>query len=304
MRVSRMKVFYSADYVASATAFDTTRKSEWIASSLNADPVEGLEVVAPQPLTFDSITSVHAIDYVKAVQTGDPRDLATTSGLSWDPGVWPMVTSSNGGVVAAARAALADGVAGSLSSGLHHARADSGMGFCTFNGLAIAAKHVLAEGAKSVLILDLDAHCGGGTHSLINDDARIRQADVSVDHVDHYEPHGTNTLDVVSKSDEYLSTIEHRLAELDQSGWKADLCLYNAGMDPDQRCSIGGLRGVTSEMLRERERLVFQWATRNSIPIAFVLAGGYSGSALAKDDLVALHRMTIAAAADSRDAAR
>ncbi|GEM_PF-3972919 len=39
-------------------------------------------------------------------------------------------------VLAAVSAALEDGVAGSLSSGLHHARRDYDNGLCTFNGLA------------------------------------------------------------------------------------------------------------------------------------------------------------------------
>ena len=75
-----------------------------------------------------------------------------------------MVCASNGGAVAAARAARAGGVAGSLSSGLHHAGRDRGAGFCTFNGLVLAARAALSEGAARVLVLDLDAHCGGGTH--------------------------------------------------------------------------------------------------------------------------------------------
>src|SRR6185369_4139490 len=109
---------------------------------------------------------------------------AESQGFSWDPGLWRMVLASNGGVVAAARAALQDGVAGSLSSGLHHARHERGAGFCTFNGLALAARAALDAGAGSVLILDLDAHCGGGTTSLIEREPRIWQSDVSVSGLD------------------------------------------------------------------------------------------------------------------------
>ena len=71
------------------------------------------------------------------------------------------VTASTGCVVASGLQAMTDGVAGSLSGGLHHARCDQGSGFCTFNGLALAAKAALAAGAESVVILDFDAHCGG-----------------------------------------------------------------------------------------------------------------------------------------------
>src|SRR5260370_35742530 len=92
-----------------------------------------------------------------------------------------MVLSANGGAVAAGLAALEQGVAGSLSSGLHHARHARGAGFCTFNGLVIAAREALAAGAASVLILDLDAHCGGGTASLIAEYPSIRPGAASVD---------------------------------------------------------------------------------------------------------------------------
>jgi hypothetical protein len=41
-----------------------------------------------------------------------------------------------------------------------------------------------------VLILDLEAHCGGGTHELVHCDERIWQMDVSVNAFDRYEPLG------------------------------------------------------------------------------------------------------------------
>ena len=140
---------------------------------------------------------VHATEYVDAVRSGEPRGLAEAQGFPWDPGLWTMVTATTGGVVAAVEAAREDGVAGSLSSGLHHARADRGAGFCTFNGLAVAAR---LAGLRSVLILDLDAHCGGGTHALIAGDPRIRQVDVSISEFDNYVPRAPHTLDVVGSA--------------------------------------------------------------------------------------------------------
>ena len=291
-----MKLYYSSDYVGAAYSFDTTRKAEWVAASLLSAPIHGVELVAPEPLSFDDIASVHDRAYVEAVKTGAPRELAESSSFDWDPAYWGMVTSSNGGVVAAVRAAMEDGVSGSLSSGLHHARRERGAAFCTFNGLVIAARQAVAKGAQAVLILDLDAHCGGGTHSLIDGDKRIRQMDVSVNSVDYYKPTGRNTLDLVQRADEYLPTIRRRLAK---RGWKPDVCIYNAGMDPEERCQIGGLTGITAAMLCERERIAFEWCRSREIPIAFVLAGGYARGALTKDDLVRLHRATIEVATKS-----
>jgi acetoin utilization deacetylase AcuC-like enzyme len=223
--------------------------------------------------------------------------LAESQGFSWDAGLLPMVLASNGGVVEAALAALQNGLAGSLSSGLHHARHQRGAGFCTFNGLAIAAQAALESGARSVLILDLDAHCGGGTHSLIMDDSRIWQLDVSVSSFDSYQPSERTSLTILSDAERYLPLIENQLKELGSRTPKFDLCLYNAGMDPSEDCQIGGLNGITREVLAERERIVFAWCRAQGVPVAFVLAGGYIGSKLSESALVELHRLTISSAA-------
>ena len=54
-----------------------------------------------------------------------------------------------------------------LASGFHHSHADHGEGFCTFNGLVVAAEALRAEGALArVAVLDLDLHYGNGTASL------------------------------------------------------------------------------------------------------------------------------------------
>lgn len=196
--------------------------------------------------------------------------------------MWRAVTAAAGGVIAASRAARTDGVAGSLSSGLHHARYDRGRGFCSINGLALAARLALEEGAESVLILDLDAHCGGGTASLIAGRPRVWQ------------------LDVVRDSGDYLPTVAKRLAALASVAPRFDLCLYNACMDPHEDDESGGLAGVTTEMLAQREALVFGWCHRHKIPVAFVLAGGYTGAYLDPADLAALHRLTVQAAATHR----
>ncbi len=293
-----MRLFYSPAYVLAGYAFDTTRKSGWIAESLAQDPIPGVEIAAPVALTAAEVEAIHAPAYVAAVRTGQPRALAESQGFQWDASVWPMVLASNGGAVAAARAALEDGVAGSLSSGLHHARRAHGAGYCTFNGLVLAARAARAAGAHRILILDLDAHCGGGTHSLIATDPDVWHLDVAVHPFDAYDPGLRATLDLVTTAADYLPTIEARLADLAAQGPAFDLCLYNAGMDPYGECLNGGLPGIDTAILAERERLIFAWCRERGIPVAFVLAGGYVGGRLTAASLVTLHRLTLAAAAD------
>ncbi len=292
-----IRVYYSPEYTCSGYAFETTRKARWVADSLIAAPIAGLEVAVPEPLTRKQVSEVHALEYVRAIETGQPRGLAESQGFSWDERLWPMVLASNGGAVAAALTALKEGVSGSLSSGLHHARHGRGEGFCTFNGLVIAARAALAAGARSVLILDLDAHCGGGTASLIAGVPGIWQIDVSVNRFDRYEDSDSAWLRLVDSGADYLPAIQKLLGDADRRDLRFDLCLYNAGMDPCETCSTGGLRGITPAILAERERLVFAWCRQRHLPVAFVLAGGYLGPRLSERELVELHRSTLAAAA-------
>ncbi len=291
-----MKVFFSPDYVLAAHSFDTTRKAGWIALSLEQEPISRVTVCEPKPISVEQVLEVHASDYVQAIQSGVPLELAQSQGFVWDPSLWQMVLSSNGGAVAAALAALQDGVAGSLSSGLHHAYANKGLGFCTFNGIALAAIAASKAGAERILILDLDAHCGGGTASLITAFQQVTQLDISVDRYDHYPSTSQSRLSFVKDACSYLDTIKLGLEKMSREA-RFDLCIYNAGMDPFAGCLSGGLLGITEEVLLKREKTVFQWAASHKLPIAFVVAGGYSGKFLSKEHLVFLHRLTIEQAA-------
>lgn len=56
----------------------------------------------------------------------------------------------------------------------HHATADTAMGFCLFNSVAIAALHALeAHGLARVAIADFDVHHGNGTQAIFERDARV-----------------------------------------------------------------------------------------------------------------------------------
>ena len=292
-----LPVFYTDAYVGAAHAFETTRKARWVAQSLSGRPISGLRLSPNASLSASELERVHAPAYVAAVRSGQPRALAESQGFNWDPQLWPMVCASNGGAVSAALAALHSGRAGALASGLHHARRNHGNGFCTFNGLALAALAALDAGAKRVLVLDLDAHCGGGTDELIGRHPSVRITDIAVDDFDRYAPAPGNSLDLVVDAAAYLPTLRRRLDALDQEAF--GLVLYNAGMDPHQHCPVGGLAGIDELVLAQRERMVFEWARKRGLPIAFVLAGGYIGPRLNEAKLVALHRLTLAAAANT-----
>ena len=286
-------VFWSEDYVVAGIGFETTVKSKDVAESLLQQPIAGVRVVAPRPATVAEVTAVHDPDYVRALEEGDPSGLAASNGIGWDPGLLDGVLASTGGVRDAVLLALAERVhTGSLSSGLHHARFGEGAGFCTINGIVVAARAALAAGARRVLIVDFDAHCGGGTASLIEDLSGVEQIDVSVVPYDFYSSRDGARL-TLADADECLDACRLALAGV-RNPEEIDVVIYNAGMDPHE--GAGGLIGITTDVLAEREGLFFDWAEEHGLPVAFVLAGGYL-QGVGLDELVGLHRLTIRQAA-------
>jgi len=286
-RKTTLKIAYNPKYTIAKYGFDTTRKAQWIADELQNGAVPNSALVDPASFVDrakELISEIHSQDYVQALMTGSPSILANSQGFSWDKGIWEMAINSTAGVLAATEIALKEGVAGSLSSGLHHARRDSGVGFCTVNGLAVAATHAKTLIDGRIVILDFDAHCGGGTHSLVKNDEQILHLDLSTNSFDSYEPSGENCLEIGDYSDEsYLEAIDEMLERIPGD---TELLIYNAGMDPAPM--------ISDEALKEREQRVAAWVKDNQTSAVFVLAGGYTWS-MSQEELVELHLHTIEA---------
>ena len=90
--------------------------------------------------SLDDLRLVHDPEYVDAVVNGTvPPDIQRRIGFPWSPQMVERSRRSVGATIAAARAALDDGVAANLAGGTHHAFADRGEGFCVFNDVAVGA---------------------------------------------------------------------------------------------------------------------------------------------------------------------
>lgn len=282
-----MKVFYNSEYVASDYSFDTTRKSQRIYESLQLNPIQDVEIEDPSDDFYNAVEiigQIHTKDYIKAVKTGTPKNLAESNGFDWDEKIFQMAVSHSAGLIAAAREALLNNtVAGSLSSGLHHASRSSGAGFCTFNGLTAAAMYAKSIGADKTLILDYDAHAGGGTWNIMQKVLpETVQVDVTVSPFDIYSPDGDSRLDIV-KSSTYSTSIGESLGYAATLG-EFDLIIYNAGMDPLNS-------GVSLQHIREREDAVREFI--GDTPAIFALAGGYTWGNRQIEEVVDWHRLTL-----------
>jgi acetoin utilization deacetylase AcuC-like enzyme len=195
------------------------------------------------------------------------------------------VLLTGGGLLAAARRALTDGIAAAVVSGFHHAHADHGEGFCTFNSLVVAAELLHAAGVPRIAVLDMDLHYGNGTASLAparpyfftmsiygNDyhqNAAFREVD-TVRHTDGAN-HQSIALANGSGRDAMLAALDGGVGRILAWG-RPDLVLYQAGADPYREDPYSPLT-LDHDDLRERDRRVFEWARAAGIPIAWVRRG-------------------------------
>ncbi len=265
------------------------RKFALVAEQLRQIP--GIEMASPAPVSESDLLRVHTPEYIAAIRSGHPRDLAQSQKFPWSPELFPSVLLTNGGVLAAAKTALDQGVSGALASGFHHACAGHGEGFCTFNGLVVSLEVLRAAGGiRTAAVLDLDLHYGNGTASLAdsrpwmkalslygNDYAdNIPYRDVTVrrheDGPNHFSapiiPTGT------SDGENLNALLDEHLPWLVR-GEPPDLLIYQAGADPLRDDPYSPL-DLGHEDLFLRDKKVFQFARSQGIPIAWVLAGGYT----------------------------
>ena len=128
--------------------------------------------------TDEQLERVHDREYVARVREvsesggGEVGDQAPIG-----DGGFEIVALTAGGAIAAVDAVLSGEVENAyalLRPPGHHSGPDWGLGFCTFNNAAVAARHAQAEhGLERVAIVDWDAHHGNGTEAIFWEDPSV-----------------------------------------------------------------------------------------------------------------------------------
>jgi acetoin utilization deacetylase AcuC-like enzyme len=267
----------------------------------------GIRVQEAPPASDGELALVHSPVYVSAVAEGLlSRAQQREIGFPWSLRMAERARRSVGATVAAARAALAEGLAASLAGGTHHAFPDRGSGYCVFNDVAVAARLMQAEWHRRrrqllrVLVIDLDVHQGNGTAAIFRDDptvftlslhgARNFPARKEASDLDVELPDGCGDA-------EYLAALDAALTETWRRHRDAPpaLAFYLAGADPHENDRLGRLE-LSFDGLAERDCRVFGALRQRGIPVALTMAGGYGRQV---DSTVAVHRRSLLEALDS-----
>jgi acetoin utilization deacetylase AcuC-like enzyme len=258
--------------------------------------------LAEAPAASDGeLALAHTPAWVDAVAGGLLSDAEQREiGFPWSPAMAERARRSVGATIAAARTALADGVAAQLAGGTHHAYAHKGGGYCVFNDVAVAARLMQAEWHRvhrsllRVAVIDLDVHQGNGTAAIFRDDPTVFTLSLhgaknfpfrkEASDLDVELPDGCSDAPYLEALDRALDTLWSRHARA-QPG----LVFYLAGADPYEGDRLGRLK-LSAAGLAERDRRVFAACRARGIPVAVTMAGGY-GRII--DDTVAIQLRTL-----------
>jgi acetoin utilization deacetylase AcuC-like enzyme len=126
----------------------------------------------------EQLRRVHADGLVAQVLDVEPGgSIALDPDTVLSPGSAEAALRAVGALVAAVDAVLAGEMARAFCAVRppgHHATRDTAMGFCLFNGIAVAAAHALeAHGLARVAIADFDVHHGNGTQAIFTAQPRV-----------------------------------------------------------------------------------------------------------------------------------
>jgi acetoin utilization deacetylase AcuC-like enzyme len=159
-----------------------------VLEALNWLERDGLMLLAPRAASEDELAAVHERDYIHEVEEAARKAAELHAGGRRNTRRFATDTYvSAKSYEAAIRAAGAPLTAidaimkGEIDNAYclvrppgHHAVAESAMGFCLFNNVAVAARYAIDHyGLERVMIIDFDVHHGNGTQEMFYDDPRV-----------------------------------------------------------------------------------------------------------------------------------
>jgi len=248
--------------------------------------------------TREELELVHDPGHVARI-----RDFAAAGGGAIDADTYVVEASFDaalraaGGACAMTRALLA----GEAETGFcalrppgHHAERDRAMGFCLFNGIAIAAELAIRElDAERVFVLDWDVHHGNGTAEAFRRRDDVLYASL---HQGGIFPGTGAARDTGSGAGEGFTINRPMAAGSGETEWmgalvddilpaaerfEPDLVLISAGFDAHGADPLAGCV-LESDSFARMAVATRDFADRRGARVGAVLEGGYDTAALAE----------------------
>ena len=260
---------------------------------------DSLQPLSPREADIEAIALVHDPRYVELVRQeveGGRRQLSTGDTVISEES-YTVALGMVGGVLEAVDAVMSGRARNAFCAVRppgHHATGVRGMGFCLFNGVAVAARYAQrVHGVERVLIADWDVHHGNGTQDIFYSDGSVFFMST---HQYPFYP-GTGPIEETGEGagagltmnrpfpagagdDEVIGAFTDDLLPAARA-FRPDLVLVSAGFDSRIGDLLGGFR-MTDDGFRTLTRVMLEIAdVAAGGRLVSVLEGGYSLAGLA-----------------------
>jgi acetoin utilization deacetylase AcuC-like enzyme/formylglycine-generating enzyme required for sulfatase activity len=258
--------------------------------------------LAPLASPIDEIRAVHSAAYIERVRKaceglGEKGGQIDTADMPISRKSYDAALAAAGGVLAAVDAVMDGKVRNAFCAVRppgHHALKEKAMGFCLFNNVAIAARHLLNKHRLGkILIVDWDVHHGNGTQDEFYEDGRVMYFST---HMAPFYP-GSGSADEKGKGaglgcifnvplergagDAVFKKIYEQTLKPAALAFKPDFILVSAGFDSARGDTLGRL-DITPEGYTTMTKTVREIAdTCCKGRVVSMLEGGYNLDALA-----------------------
>lgn len=255
-------------------------------------------VITPdRPIRRDELLQVHSPSYLNELKSSlvvaqvlEIPQLRNLPGRLVDRVLLKRMRWATQGSILAAKTAFSTGLAINLAGGYHHAKPDSGEGFCAYSDIALAVKAIRKEGllieGETAVYIDLDAHQGNGVSHCFLHDEQMQIFDMY--NQDIYPAHDVTARQRINwdlplssqcNTQSYLDLLKSELptffASLADNGHIVGFAIYNAGTDVFEEDPLGQL-SVSEAGILERDLFVINLLRKKNIPAIMLLSGGYT----------------------------
>lgn len=244
--------------------------------------------IVQNPISDEELLRIHTLEYLESLKNSSViASIVEIGAVKLIPNrilqnkLLHPVRLATAGSLLATEIASKKKFAINLSGGYHHAKRNSGEGFCIFADIPLMIQKIWGKFPNHrVLVIDLDAHQGNGISTFMQKSENYALFDMYNYAIYPYDDFAKQFIqydfpvEEKNSGEEYLEILKRELPKAIEE-FRPDFLIYNAGTDVFKEDQLGQLQLSENEIVM-RDEFVTEQGFKNNISTVMLLSGGYT----------------------------